>query len=217
MGGGTSGSTRRKGNGGRNRGSPANVRVATNDGFLLKLVPRRAVKGLRVRVNVDTAPNNVELGKRSVVKRSNKVNGTTNTSQVLESENRSKSSVVGNLETTANRRKSRERSVGELRVGDNSQRATDFAQQGSRDVLNGSVGERNGRVDTRNLGDGNGANILNSHVVGPSKSREAESDSVGSGREVQQVGDVFKVKGNIGQVSVVVDVEGVNSSEVDTV
>lgn len=205
------------GNRGRNRGSLALVRVTTDHRVFLQGVPGRAVEVLRRRVNVDTTLDNGQRGKSSIVERTNKVNGTSDLRDLGETKNGLELTVVGNLETTANLGKNGERDVGQLGVGDNGKRAANVLKLGARNRLHGVVGEGKSRVDGSHVGQSHRGDVTEGNVVGPGEVREGDNNVRASGRELENVGNIVEVKVELGEVLVVVDVEGLNGLEGDSV
>lgn len=206
-----------EGNGGGDGGTLALVRVTTDDSVLLEVVPSRAVEVLRVRVDKDTTLDNGQGRKGGIVKAADKVNGTADLGNFGETENGRQVGVVGNLETTANGGEGGEGNVGEALVGDNGERATNGLELGALDAPDGVVGEGQGGVDGGNVEQGDSGNVTEGHVVGPGEVGEGQVDVGASGGEVKNVGNVVEVKVQGGQVSVVVNVEGLNSLKVDTI
>lgn len=198
---------------GRDRSALALVRVTTDDILRLEVVPRRAVKVLRGGVDNDTTADSVELGQGSIVKGTDKVNGTTNRLKNGEAAERGKLGIVGNLETTANLGELGEGDIGQLRVGDNGKRALNVGQLGELDVRNGGVDVGEGGVDFGNVANVDGASVAESDIVGRGESGEVDRDRVGSGGNINLVGrGEGKVQGS--EVLVVVNVKDLDSGGV---
>jgi hypothetical protein len=211
-----SSSTRGNGNRGRDRSSLALVRITKNGTLLLESVPRRAVKKFRVRLNGNTALNNLQTRGSSVIKATKEANGTTNALDKRETKNRLKLSVVGNLETTANSLKTGERSVGKLTVRNNGKGTTNLTQLGNRDRRDGVVGEGKSRVDGGNVRKRKRRNITQSNVVSPLQVREGNMNIATSRRKLENVGNRSEVKVKSGQKLVVVNVKSINGHERNT-
>jgi hypothetical protein len=143
------------------------------------------------------------------------VNGTANGGEDGEAADVSELGVVLHRETASNGRKLREGDVGRLLAADNGQSATDIGEVGSLDALEEVAVETEGVVHGRERRNADGGSVGNVDLVGPDKVGKNNRDVTAVGVHVEVVGDIAKLHGDVVEVVVVLDVDGLGHLEVD--
>jgi hypothetical protein len=129
----------------------------------------------------------------------------------------SKLGVVLDGETTGDGGKLGERDVGGLLVADNGEGATDVGKVRGLEALEEVAVETEGAVDGGERGEADGGGVGNGDTGGPLKVGEDDGDVASVGVHVQLGANVAKLHGDVVEVVVVLDVQGVDHCEVDTV
>jgi hypothetical protein len=143
------------------------------------------------------------------------VNSTTNGGEDGEAADVSELGVVLHRETASNGRKLGEGDVGRLLAADNGQSATDIGEVGSLDALEEVAVETEGVVHGRERRNADGGSVGNVDLVGPDKVRKNNRDVATVGVDVEVVGDIAELHGDVVEVVVVLDVDGLGHLEVD--
>lgn len=194
----------------------ADVGVTVDVALLMLLVPGGAVELVRLGVDVDTTLDEVEGWDLGGVEVTVEVNGTTNRLDLREAEDGLELGVVSDLEATVDLGQLREGDVGELLVGDNGERATELLELRTFDTLDGVVDEAKRGVDVGQVWQVDVGDIAEGDVVGPDELRERCGDLLGVEGDVKRVGNGLDVDIDLLEILVVVDVEGANLLDVDT-
>jgi hypothetical protein len=143
------------------------------------------------------------------------VNGTTDGGEDGEATDVSELGVVLHRETASNGRKLGEGDVGRLLAADNGQSATDIGEVGSLNALEEVAVETEGVVHGRERRNADGGSVGNVDLVGPDKVGKNNRDVTAVGVHVEVVGDVAKLHGDVVEVVVVLDVDGLGHLKVD--
>lgn len=153
---------------------------------------------------------------------SREVNRTTDSSQGWEADGLQRG-VVGNLVSASNGLEVGNRDVLERRVGDEGQASKSSSGVSNRgQVWSGKAVEVVLVEDQRSVHggqrwDANGRNIAESGIVGPHEVRELDLQILTVGCDVEDVRDAANLGAELGETAVVVDVQGANGLQVDTI
>lgn len=128
--------------------------------------------------------------------------------------------VVLDGETTTNLLQLREGDVGKVLVGDDGQVTLVGTDSGKVGALQGRElvrVETERSVNGNQRVEGNLGDVAEGHVVGPDQVGEDGGDVATVGLDVERVGDVTELHGDVVQVVVVGDEDSVDNSKVDTI
>lgn len=134
-----------------------------------------------------------------------------------------KSGVVGNLESTSNSLEHRDGDVGEGWVSNESQSTlsvgsvTDGCQVWCVEAGEVVLVETEGSVNNGQRWNADTGNVTEGHVGGPDQVREANIQALSVGIDVEKSGDITNLSAEGLEAVVVVDVQGVNGVQVDTI
>lgn len=145
------------------------------------------------------------------------VKSTTDSGEQREPVNNLVLGVVGDLESTSNGLQKRHGHVCELGVGDEGEGFADRGEVGSAEIRELVAVETQRAVDGDEGGSGEGGDVAQSHVVGPDEVGKGDGHIAAVGLDGQRRGDVAELHGDIVEVRVVGEVDGVDDLEVDSV
>jgi hypothetical protein len=124
--------------------------------------------------------------------------------------------VVGDLQVVVDLGQKREGQVVELLVADNGKGLADLSQVGSRESLKAIVVETERTVELHQGGHGDGAAESERQVGGPDQVGQRNLDSLVVVGEVERVGNIAELHGNIVDVLVVGNLQRLGLDDVDT-
>lgn len=132
-------------------------------------------------------------------------------------------SVVGNLGSTSNSLQQSHVNLGELRVGDESERSLSGSELTNRGQLWGSNFFKEVAIESKRSID-NGqvwkidrGNVTEGHVGSPDKIREANLQVSAIGTDDEGFRDVTEISSEFKETVVVADIKSLDSSQVDTI
>jgi hypothetical protein len=149
-----------------------------------------------------------------------KIESASNSGKLGETVNDHELGVVLDGETTADLLERREGDVVKVLVGDDGQVTlvgTNSGKVGALQRLELVGVEAEGAVDGNERVEGNGGDIAEGHVVGPDQVGEDGGNVATVRLDVERVGDVTELHGDVVQVVVVGDEDSVDNSKVNTV
>lgn len=153
---------------------------------------------------------------------SREINGTSNLGQLWEV-NGTESRVVGNLESTTNRLEQRHGDVGEVWVSNESQSTlsvssvTDGCQVWCTETGEVVLVETEGTVDNGQRWNADSWDVTEGHVGGPDEVREADIQALSVRINVEKGGNIADLSAKGLETVVVVDVQSINSVQVNTI
>ena len=143
------------------------------------------------------------------------VNGTTDGVEDGEAAHVSELGVVLHRETTSDGGKLGEGDVGRLLAADDGKSATDVGEVRSLDALEEVAVETEGAVHGSERGNADGGGVGNVDPVGPDEVGKNNGDVAAVGVDVEVIADVAELHGDVVEVVVVLDVDGLGNLEVD--
>jgi len=143
------------------------------------------------------------------------VNGTADGVEDGEAAHVSELGVVLHRETASNGGKLGEGDVGRLLAADDRQSATNVGEVRSLNALEEVAVKTEGAVHGSERGNADGGGVGNVDPVGPDQVGEHDGDVAAVGVDVEVVADVAELHGDVVQVVVVLDVNGLGDLEVD--
>jgi len=143
------------------------------------------------------------------------VNGTTDGVENGEAANVRELGVVLHRETASNGGKLGEGDVGRLLAADNGQSATDVGEVRSLDALEEVAVKTEGAVHGSERGNADGRSVGNVDPVGPDQVGKDDGNVAAVGVDIEVITDVAQLHGDVVQVVVVLDVDGLGDLEVD--
>lgn len=145
------------------------------------------------------------------------VNSSSNGLQCLEAIDDLQLSVVRDLVSATNRLEHGEGNVGQLSVVVEHERRADRGQVRCGQALEEILVETHGSVDGTERRQFDVAAVAESHIVSPLQVGERSRETSAVGLDRQGLADVSKLGLNLSQIRVVVDIEGINGLQVDSV
>jgi hypothetical protein len=142
------------------------------------------------------------------------VNGTSG-GKLGEASDVNESRVVGDLEGSTDGLQDRDGNVGQVVVGDKGKISSDTGKVWCVDILHVATVETHGTVDGNEGWDADGRDVSHGHVEGPDQVGELNGKVGAVG--VQGGGDVANLGADQSEVGVVVDVQGLDGVQVNTV
>jgi len=191
--------------------------VTLDGGVVLEAREVRALLGkIAGGLDVECTLHILEAGELDIREVAIEVDGTNDLLQIRESIDLLELRVVSDGETTTNTLQERQGDVGELSVGDERQILADRGEVGADELKNVVTEEAHGAVDLRKRRDGDGRAVAEGHVVGPDHVGEGDIDTGIVGLESKGVANIAELQGDVVEVSVVCNVESINSLQIDT-